>query len=196
MTQFWKPGDVAPKVATAESAVVSKKTSSAENTVQLSKAVMGMKFMKRKRESDEFYALESSKIALSKDKYINEIMSTDEHCEGETRSHSIILDSTNLLQLAPGRRSFGGFNKAIERYYQSIVDEDRLNKSGEESIRNTVVSDQEMLNRYENLIGLPRGPNQGLRSGKLITNTNNKSNRRDTLKVHTGNKSSSNKRVK
>lgn len=61
-----------------------------------------------------------------------------------------------------GRRSFGGFNKAVERNYEHMMDEKRFDKASERASKNSV-SDAEMLARYENLIGLPRGPSQGMR---------------------------------
>ena len=43
-----------------------------------------------------------------------------------------------------------------------MIDEKRFDKASERSSKNSV-SDAEMLARYENLIGLPRGPSQGIR---------------------------------
>lgn len=68
-----------------------------------------------------------------------------------------------------GRRSFGGFNKAVERNYEQMIDEKRFDRASERASKNTV-SDAEMLARYENLIGLPRGPSQGVRSKKEKVN--------------------------
>ena len=74
----------------------------------------------------------------------------------------ITEDDSDLFQVLPGRRSFGGFNKSVEKYYHEVFDEQRLQKLGDKAKNNTI-SDEEMLKRYENLIGLPRGPNQGVR---------------------------------
>lgn len=71
----------------------------------------------------------------------------------------------NLFLLTTGRRSFGGFNKAVERNYEQIIDEKRFNKASEKASKNSV-SDAEMLVRYESLIGLPRGQSQGMRPKK------------------------------
>jgi hypothetical protein len=43
------------------------------------------------------------------------------------------------------------------------VDEQHYNKVTERASRNTI-TDEEMVQRYENLVGLPRGPSQGLRA--------------------------------
>lgn len=45
------------------------------------------------------------------------------------------------------------------------MDEKRFDKASERASKNSI-SDTEMLARYENLIGLPRGPNQGMRPKK------------------------------
>jgi hypothetical protein len=73
------------------------------------------------------------------------------------------------MQINVGRRSFGGFNKAVERHYEQMMDEKRFDKASERASKNSV-SDTEMLNRYETLIGLPRGPNQGMRPKKEKSN--------------------------
>lgn len=72
-----------------------------------------------------------------------------------------------------GRRSFGGCNIAVERNYEQMMDQRKFNKSTEKVYKNSV-SDSEMLERYENLIGLPRGPNQGQRpkTEKIIRKDN------------------------
>ena len=68
----------------------------------------------------------------------------------------------DFMSALPGRRSFGGANKAVERNYEQMMDEKRFDKASERASKNSV-SDTEMLARYENLIGLPRGPSQGAR---------------------------------
>ena len=74
-----------------------------------------------------------------------------------------------------GRRSFGGFNKAVELNYEQIMDEKRFNKASEKAAKSSV-SDTEMLARYESLIGLPRGPSQGMRPKKEKTGPIKKKN--------------------
>ena len=45
------------------------------------------------------------------------------------------------------------------------MDEKRFDKASEKAAKSSV-SDTEMLARYESLIGLPRGPSQGMRPKK------------------------------
>ena len=60
------------------------------------------------------------------------------------------------------------------------MDEKRFDKASERATKNSV-SDTEMLARYENLIGLPRGPSQGMRPKKeKITNKNGVPNKKET----------------
>jgi hypothetical protein len=67
----------------------------------------------------------------------------------------------------PGRRSFGGFHPYIEQNYREQLDSNRLDgKLSKKKSDETAVSDEEMLARYDNLIGLPRGPNQGQMSSQ------------------------------
>lgn len=68
-----------------------------------------------------------------------------------------------VRMLLPGRRSFGGFNPFIEKNYQTAVDNFRLdvNLKSKRENNSSNVSDAEMIARYENLVGLPRGPSQG-----------------------------------
>ena len=63
----------------------------------------------------------------------------------------------------PGRRSFGGFHPFLEQHYRealasSRLDDKLLGKS--KDAESSIINDEEMLARYDTLIGLPRGPNQ------------------------------------
>jgi hypothetical protein len=113
--------------------------------------------MKRKREE----LTSSSKEELPKilKKEINQTVNT-----------AIAIEkASNFFICFPGRRSFGGFNKSVENYYQLALGELRHNKYNQKSTKNQV-SDEEMVMRYENLIGLPRGPNQSRKLGNLKYN--------------------------
>ena len=83
----------------------------------------------------------------------------------KTLLHRLAEINVKCLLHASGRRSFGGYNKAVERNYEQIIDEKKFNKASEKASKNSV-SDAEMLARYENLIGLPRGQSQGMRPKK------------------------------
>ena len=76
------------------------------------------------------------------------------------QSMVIVQDDVNIFSKLPGRRSFGDFNIPVQKEYERYVNEVRFNRAVEKAEVNTV-SDEEMLRRYETLIGLPRGPNQG-----------------------------------
>lgn len=79
-----------------------------------------------------------------------------------------IQETKDPLSLLPGRRSFQNCNAAVERNYRSRMDELNLDISAAMGGRrisvgpnlNGGVSDEEMLERYQHLVGLPRGPNQ------------------------------------
>lgn len=59
----------------------------------------------------------------------------------------------------PGRRSFGGFNPIMEKYYAAA-----LGLAGPTSQPTSGLPSEttgrEMAEHYESLVGLPRGPNQ------------------------------------
>lgn len=162
-----------------------KPTTPTNAKLELSKAVMGMKFMKRKAEdianeeedkskkmrlstgslnSTNRYSLDSAKSEARGD----EMTET-----GPMGSIRRIVGTMNVLSTSsypihdqinqyPGRRSFGGFNKPVERNYQETLDDLRYQKlSTSKKSSKYDVDDNEMVERYKDLIGLPRGPNQG-----------------------------------
>ena len=78
-----------------------------------------------------------------------------------------IQETKDPLSLLPGRRSFQNCNAAVEKNYRARMDELNLDVSavlgGSRSVGLSVgssVSDEEMIERYKHLVGLPRGPNQ------------------------------------
>jgi hypothetical protein len=73
----------------------------------------------------------------------------------------MIKDNDNLFSSLPGRRSFKGFNPYIERQYAILIDTNKTKSSSKERSTLTTITDEEMAERYANLISLPRGPNQG-----------------------------------
>ena len=58
----------------------------------------------------------------------------------------------------PGRRSFCGFNKVVEKQYAAAVEL----KKGDRQVKSKcdTIDDEEMGDRFAELVGLPRGPNQ------------------------------------
>lgn len=174
---FWKPGAQPPgpavneKAASAISSSSKSSTSSSSTTVgnakevqhdpkiNLSKSVMNMKFMKRKVDDESVKSEEINKRKkLLEAQWSSEMDINSIKEENENTSIKCTLENGDIYSALPGRRSFGGFNKSMERYYQQIMDENRMEKLVKVS---ETIDDEEMINRYENLVSLPRGPNQG-----------------------------------
>lgn len=166
---FWKPGTAAPSSSTAPTKpkkngeiVEFKGTSqkSAEKIV-LSKSVMSMKFMKRKEEAVVQEKAEQLKYEQINDtNWIAEDNTTMDVDVVDNGPLQCIKDNTNTFSALPGRRSFGGFNIAVEKHYQQVIDHKRFQRT---VLPESMIDEEEMLQRYENLVSLPRGPNQGMR---------------------------------
>jgi hypothetical protein len=148
---FWKPGKQQPsssnKIATPGAVAA---PIAAESKRTLSKGVLGMKFMKKKEDDAA-----TKSVAASKD-------------DAGTESIAATVDPSALTFVdpyaaLPGRRSFNGCNKAVERYYESKLEDLNYKKRSSSNTSALAVSDEDILKRYENLVGLPRGPNQGQR---------------------------------
>lgn len=67
------------------------------------------------------------------------------------------VETEDLYASLPGRRSFGGFNSVVERFYQHSMDTNKFGLSKESIEDESGVSNEEMLSRYTNLMGLPAG---------------------------------------
>jgi hypothetical protein len=165
---FWKPGNSQPPIKTPQKSSndilnsSSASKNSAEKTI-LSKSVMGMKFMKKKEESIRIEQEEKIKFdKISNINWIADEMTPETEMDIDDSELTCIKDDADNFSALPGRRSFGGFNKAVEKHYQQMVDHKRFQISAQADDAK-VVTDEEMLLRYENLVGLPRGPSQGLR---------------------------------
>lgn len=74
--------------------------------------------------------------------------STDEH------RLKVTAETEDLYASIPGRRSFGGFNKVVERYYEHAMDTQKFGLNNED-IEGENMNDDEMVDRYSSLIGLP-----------------------------------------
>ncbi|KAJ1428992.1 hypothetical protein B484DRAFT_64090 [Ochromonadaceae sp. CCMP2298] len=168
---FWKPGAAQPSAGRPNAKIDGLQgKSSKSNGVQaksqqpasaepqepprkLSKAVMGMNFMKQK---------EKQPVAANVDLRPTSV-------QPPTRSGAIVCvkDGFDLSSLLPGRRSFNGCNKFVENFYEQRLDDLKIRKrSKPEKQDGNSVSNEEMMKRYENLVGLPRGPNQGKRQAE------------------------------
>eukprot|EP00607_Mallomonas_marina_P010835 CAMPEP_0182421058 /NCGR_PEP_ID=MMETSP1167-20130531/6260_1 /TAXON_ID=2988 /ORGANISM="Mallomonas Sp, Strain CCMP3275" /LENGTH=187 /DNA_ID=CAMNT_0024597799 /DNA_START=183 /DNA_END=742 /DNA_ORIENTATION=+ len=134
-------------------------------TSRLSKGVLSMKFMKRKIESDSQLREEAQKRRRAlESQWSNE---TTESTHSTAQNNILICerDDEDLMASFPGRRSFRGCNPIVERQYQAAIDASKYEHYLDNNSKNTKdvsnVSDQEMTDRFQDLIGLPRGPNQG-----------------------------------
>lgn len=74
----------------------------------------------------------------------------------------VIVSDENVASL-PGRRSFRGFNPIVERHYDTVMNNQRYDS------KLATISDEDMVQRYDELVGLPRGPNQVLYSTRTFT---------------------------
>ena len=75
-------------------------------------------------------------------------------------------EKSSLYTALPGRRSFGGFNKVIEKWHSSVMDTRRQEAKyegggGGGGSAAVALEDEDMLKKYENLVSLPRGPSMG-----------------------------------
>ena len=128
--------------------------------ITLSKSVMSMKFMKRKE--DEKNQIQDQREKLHKlqgGNWTNSKAAADP-TNGSQDKLKCVRDYSDLYAALPGRRSFNGCNKAIEKYYQSVVSEKYEQSRNAQALKDTV-DDEEMVQRYQDLVGLPRGPSQG-----------------------------------
>ena len=165
---FWRPGDAAPP-----SAPPAPPAEGPGRVSGLSKNVMGMKFMKRKEEGAEQSREEASKrrklleTVQQLGPQSSSAMQVDEPAAGggatsssSSSSSSFTIETTDLYSTLPGRRSFGGFNKVVERNYNEVLDLS-ADKSKREQQGGAGKSDEEILRQVQGLVGLPRGPGQG-----------------------------------
>jgi hypothetical protein len=105
-------------------------------------------------------------------------MAVDDSLYDESSELTVTVTPTDFYSSLPGRRSFGGCNAYIEKEYDRFIDLAKFDRAVEKATTNTV-SDEEMLQRYESLIGLPRGPNQGKIPNRISGGNRGKSGRRD-----------------
>ena len=173
---YWKPGQPTPSSGTKK-AMVEEQTSPVgrhQGTPEsgsklknnLSKSVMSMKFMKRKDEISEEDSLQLAKRAklVEADTWNGDHEEMDLESEQPKGIKCTEVDVFGDVVLLSGRRSYGGFNKPVERHYKDAVDKVFFDKVTSSDPR--AANDEELLAQYEHLVGLPRGPNQSRRPGK------------------------------
>lgn len=145
-----------------------------------------MRFMKRKQEADtqckedEIKRRKILDIQWNNDNNDSNDNDIDYIDEDNIKQIQFSYEENDILSALPGRRSFGNFNKYVEKSYAMSMDAKRYNIKAEKFNRGSI-DDEEMVERYKSLIGLPRGPNQGLNKSKGSNNNNKVSSiRRDS----------------
>ena len=119
--------------------------------------------MKRKEDQSTSNELDIKKLKVNTDSNAWDFSINNANKNTHTvKANSLVItvNTTDLYSILPGRRSFGGFNPITEQNYQKSMEDMKFEKAVEKAQKSTI-SDEEMLKRYEGLIGLPRGPNQG-----------------------------------
>ena len=201
---FWKPGssDIVNNDAIYDQKHETQSTencslpNSSPNKLTLSKGIMTMKFMKRKTEADQAAVDEAAKRRkLLTTEWSSELNDNSSEIDGNNLIRTtFVKDEVDLLSALPGRRSFGGYNKAMERHYEQIMDEKRFDKATERANKMSV-SDSEMVERYQDLIGLPRGPNQGKAAKHVMSKNNSGSNNHKNNNSRSNNTDDGNRRT-
>ena len=160
--------------------------STTTSKIGLSKSVMGMKFMKAKSES-------KSEQAAQKTSTINKtttMSSTSNDIVIQKDDNiSFVQEIFDYLSEFPGRRSFNNFNSSVEKHYNNRIDElnldNKINTKNSKSTKKSTssnVPDDEIIQKYEGLVGLPRGPNQSRRKTDEEQHNFNKKNNYDNNK--------------
>ena len=163
---FWRPGESRPSTENEGVAAKTPKSSSALSSSaspkarsQLSDNVMGMKFMKRGADEERQEKKEAAKQqeeledASSKRRRLSG-SEKQGRGEGEREGGGMKLDveftvsDATSIAMYPGRRSFGGFNKIVERQYSSILEGKRLDHKYSRSAEEGDVDDEELIRRY------------------------------------------------
>ena len=148
MSNFWKPGssEHAPKNQ--------EKTNQLQKggKTVLSSNVLSMKFMKRKDEKDEVAEEEARK--RRRVLHLDDSSSKDEpfHASSTGGKLVVTVESISLYSALPGRRSFRGANKVVERQYAATLESHRIDKKyGNLSASTEEVDDEELLRRYASI---------------------------------------------
>ena len=130
---FWRPGEERPHAganagAGAGTGIPSSAAGAVEaapRVAQLSKNVLNMRFMKRKEEG----AVQSKEEATKRRKLLDAVhgsgsAAVDMQVDGPQTPDgaAFTYEMTDLYSTLPGRRSFNGFNKNVERNYAEIWD--------------------------------------------------------------------------
>ncbi len=130
--------------------------------------------MKRKLEEKlENKLLDEKKSKLLENNWHNE--ENEEIIDINSGKINFTKENENeIYSLYPGRKSFGGFNTKVETYCREVEDNQKFEK-----IAKKIVSEEEMITRYHQSIGLPLGSGKNhhenfLKSNKTKSNKKNK----------------------
>jgi hypothetical protein len=172
---MWKPGTEKPKsqspktprqepkqngksedITPLKSASSLKKSASSSAKKRLTGATMNMRFMKRKKETEEYDERRKSgglsPMAAPSSKDVADAPEKDDPMDIEedaSFSRATPADMHGMLSSLIGRRSFGGFNAAMEEAWKeskAALEDTQLEKPKNK------VSDEELLQRYKNLV--------------------------------------------
>jgi hypothetical protein len=159
--QFWKPGTTLINEQTAKESQQHATANSKSPKPNLSKGVMSMKFMARKVEIADEERLEAKKRRKILDSGWSSVdttaVSEDTTISGSGEGIVCTAEAEDLFAALPGRRSFGGFNKVVERFYQHSMDTQKFGLGGGNDLEDDNISNEEMASRYSHLIGSPEG---------------------------------------
>jgi hypothetical protein len=161
-------------------------TSEKKKKASLSGATMNMRFMQRKKEQQSYEKKHHAKV---EEPSPMDVDNNEDHSADHSDDDSIQpqLPQDELVSSAPatsadmygisvqviGRRSFGGFNRAIEDTWKSSYRSHREVSQG--ASNKTRASDEELLQRYANLVKDRRG--DGDNSRKPVGNLSKKGQR-------------------
>ncbi|XP_065827201.1 M-phase phosphoprotein 6-like [Oscarella lobularis] len=117
---------------------------------KLSKNVLGMKFMKKKREEENMDEADSARIEDEEHWYLEERHSTSPTGTKIEEGVSVVT----CENLSPcGRRSFRGFNSSVEKFYNEITAKKETYVDSDDVEENeAVVSNEEMAKRFGSLV--------------------------------------------
>lgn len=120
---------------------------------------MCKQFMARKIEianEEKLEAKKRRKVLDSGWSSVDTTASVVENIAGSEGEVVCTVETEDLHASLPGRRSFKGFNTVVERFYQNSMDTQRFGLQ-KDNMEDDNISNEEMLSRYSNLIGLPAG---------------------------------------
>lgn len=159
---FWKPGEAKTGVPPEDAPSTKSSPKPA-----LSKNVLSMRFMKKREEGGELAAQEELKRQklLSPESVVPGLQSSSGHSINTSStgfSNKILVctrEMTNLYSALPGRRSFGGFNKPIERNYDLVLNKHKADKRYGRLVQESNdgdANDEELLTHFKNMRGKKR----------------------------------------